>query len=310
MRPPKNRIVPAHSSRNNFVPFRLAPPGDGFVTGYYEPEIDGSRQAVEPFTVPLYRRPDDLVRITKDNRPAPFDEKLEAARQTEKGLVPYYDRSEIDAGILNDRGLELVFIESPVDAFFIHVQGSARIRLRDGSAIRVSYDGKNGHPYTSIGRVLIERGALDRDTMSMDRLRNWLNAHPEEASGVMATNRSFIFFREVSGLAPELGPVGAAGVQLTAGRSIAVDKVQHTYGSPVWVDADLPLSESAREKPFRRLMIAQDTGSAIIGSARGDVFIGSGAKAGSIAGRVRHSADMVVFVPRTQLMGRDADGVR
>ena len=283
---------------DSFTPLRFPPnAGTGFVTGYYEPEVAGSRQRTDRFTVPLYGRPDDLVDLTEANRPDGFDPAYAFARQTAEGLVPYYDRGEIEDGALAGRGLELVFIESPVLAFFIHVQGSARVRLEDGSALRLSYAAKAGHPYTSIARVLCERTGTAPADMTADKLRAWLEANPDDAGELMRQNRSFIFFRLHEGLDPKEGPVAAAGVPLTAGRSLAVDRTLHTFGTPIFLEGDLPVAAEGLLVPFNRLMIAQDTGSAIVGPARGDIFWGSGEAAGLTAGLIRHKARFTLLVP-------------
>jgi membrane-bound lytic murein transglycosylase A len=202
------------------------------------------------------------------------------------------------AGHLDGRGLELVWLADPVDAFFIHVQGAARIALADGRTMRVTYAAKTGHPYTAIGRVLIEQGALTRETATMQGIRAWLAAHKDDAHGdaaaaVLAHNRSYIFFREAPVSDPALGPIAAAKVPLTAGRSLAVDRLLHTFHTPVWIETMLPGGEA-----FRRLTIAHDTGSAIVGPARGDIFFGSGAAAGAIAGAMRSGGRFVVLLPR------------
>lgn len=271
----------------NFSAYRLVPPnaGRGFLTGYYEPEIDGSLTPSAAFPVPLYRVPDDL------------------------GSRPYLTRAEIEAGALNGRGLELVYLRDRVEAFFVHVQGSARVRLTDGRVMRVGFAAKNGHPYTSIGRVLIDRGAVSADEMTAERLRRWLIAHPRQAGEVMERNRSFIFFREISVPDPMLGPVGAAGVQLTPGRSLAVDPSFHPLPTPIWISAEIP-GRDGRLRRFRRLTISQDTGSAIIGVARGDIFFGSGAAAGAQAGLIRHSGDFVVLLPKGTALPGWAAGAR
>jgi membrane-bound lytic murein transglycosylase A len=197
---------------------------------------------------------------------------------------------------LGGRGLELAWLADPVDAFFVHVQGSARLKLVEGGTMRIGFDGKSGHPYTSIGRLAVERGLLTRDSADKEGLEAWLKAHPDQARSLMRENRSFIFFRETR-LAEVEGPVGAAGVPLIAGRSLAVDRRTMTFHTPVWVEAGEVTDPDRADKSFRRLMIAQDTGSAIVGPARGDLFIGSGDEAGAKAGRVRHAATMIVLVP-------------
>jgi membrane-bound lytic murein transglycosylase A len=280
----------------NFVPFRIE--ADGFVTGYFEPELQASRGRDSRFTVPLYRRPPDLVEVDDTNRPAGWESDIRFGRKVRGGMEMYSDRAAIEEGALGGQGLELVFIEDPVDAFFIHVQGSARLRLQDGSVMRVAFDGKSGHRYTSIGRLAVERGLLLLEAADKDGLEAWLKGHRREARALMHENRSFIFFRE-TGQSEDEGPLGAAAVPLTPFRSLAVDRTLHTFHTPVWVDA-AALSDPENEgSAFRRLMIAQDTGSAIVGPARGDIFFGSGAAAGSLAGRVRHRAGMVALVPRT-----------
>lgn len=279
----------------NFSLYRVTLPGKarGFLTGYYEPEVEGSLERSASFSVPLYRRPDDLVTLKASQAHGG----LSAVRRGKDGFEPYSTRAEIEAGALAGRGLELVYLRDPVEAFFVHVQGSVRVRLQDGRLMRVGFAAKNGHPYSSIGKVLIERGALSAAEMNSKRLRQWLAANPKEARGVMDTNRSFIFFRTLAVADPTLGPIGAGGVQLTPLRSIAVDQAFHTYGTPIWIDAELPGAKGG-VRPFRRLMIAQDTGSAITGAARADIFFGSGEAAGARAGVIRHKGDFAVLLPK------------
>jgi membrane-bound lytic murein transglycosylase A len=190
-----------------------------------------------------------------------------------------------------------VYLREPGEAFIIHVQGSARIRLDDGSVMRVAYAGRNGRPYTSIGRLLVQQDEMDLETMTLEKLMGWLKDHPEPAKGLMRQNQSYIFFREASELAPEDGPIGGAGTPLVQGRSLAVDRSLWAYGLPVWLDGQLPVTLD-RTEPLRRLMIAQDTGSAIVGPARGDFFFGSGKEAGRRAGLLRHAVRFVVLQPK------------
>lgn len=290
-----------------FAPARVDPrDGDPFLTGYFEPELEGTRRADDPhFPVPLLARPDDLVEIDDRTRPAAMDPTYAFARSTPTGLVPYWDRAEIEDGALAGRGLERVFLADPVDAFFVHVQGSVRVRLVEGGVVRLAYDGKAGHPYTSIGRRAIERGLIAAGDMTLETLRVWLKAHPVEARALMRENRSFVFFAEQAGLDDDLGAVAASGVQLTPGVSLAVDRTLHTFGAPIFLDADLPIGPGGEMRPFRRLMLAEDTGSAIVGPARGDVFFGCGPAAGEIAGRLRHAPRaFVVLVPDPSGRGR------
>ena len=290
----------------NFRPARID--AEGFVTGYYEPELAASPVRTAEFSVPLYRRPPDLVDVDDGNRPTGWDRQIRFAQRTETGIAPYFDRAAIDGGALAGQGLELAWLADPVDAYFVHIQGSARLRLADGDLKRVAFDGKSGHPYTSIGRLAVECGYLSARAADKAGLEAWLRKNPEAGRELMHQNRSYIFFRETPDVAPEEGPIGAAGVPLTAGRSLAVDRTLMTFHTPVWVDAPgVPAPErpaGAAASRFRRLMIAQDTGSAIVGPARGDLFFGSGDKAGERAGRVRHAATMTLLLPKP-VSGKD-----
>ncbi|WP_208979070.1 murein transglycosylase A [Stappia stellulata] len=279
-----------------FRPYRIS--DKGFVTGYFEPEFAGARQSDSLHGTPLLRKPAELVPLSDMPRPDGLAPDLTHAFRTETGrLVEAPDRGAIMDGALAGRGLELVWLADPVDAFYIHVQGSARIRLADGGSMRVGYAGKTGHPYSPIGRVMIERGLAEPGTVTMSVLRKWLADNPQEIDDVLRRNRSYIFFREIDELGPDDGPVGAAGLPLIAGRSLAVDASLHTYGTPVFVSATLPAVADGQERTFRRLMIAEDTGSAIVGPARGDIFFGTGDAAGRQAGGVQHSAEMIVLHP-------------
>ncbi len=282
----------------NFRPFAVVPPStQGFLTGYYEPEFEGARQKTSDFSVPLLARPDDLVTIPQGETLPGVEAGLQAARRTAIGYEPYPDRAAIESGALGTRARPIVYLREPGEAFIIHVQGSARIRLDDGSVMRVAYAGRNGQPYTSIGRLLVEQGEMDAATMTLEKLMGWLRDRPDAARTLMRRNRSYIFFREAGELAPEDGPIGGAGVPLTAGRSLAVDRSLWPYGTPFWLEGELPLTLD-RAEPLRRLMIAQDTGSAILGPARGDFYFGSGAEAGTRAGLLRHRPRFVVLRPK------------
>lgn len=284
----------------NFQPFSIIPPsGNGFLTGYYEPEFQGSRTPDSTYQVPLLSRPEDLVTIPQGETLPGLDPGLQAARRTENGYESYPDRAAIEDGVLGSLAKPIVYLKEPGEAFIIHVQGSARIRLNDGSVMRVAYAGRNGRPYTSIGRLLVQQGEMDLESMTLEKLMGWLRDHPEPAKALMRQNLSYIFFREASELAPEDGPIGGAGIPLVPGRSLAVDRSLWAYGLPFWLEGELPLSLD-RAEPLRRLMIAQDTGSAIVGPARGDFFFGSGAEAGTRAGLLRHATRFVVLQPKPQ----------
>ena len=284
----------------NFQPVRIARLGEvqGLLTGYFEPTIQGSRLPNRYFHVPLYRRPPDLVAAGYKPGSIAFPNKgVRIGRLNEKKqLVPYHDRSAIEAGALDGQKLEICWLKDPFDLFAIQMEGSARVILEDGMVLRINYDSHNGYPYRSIGRVLIERKLIPREGMSMQRIRDWMAANPEEAPKVRAANRSYVFFR-ITGLSTEGEPVGAQGVPLTPGRSIAVDRL-HEYGTPFFIETNLPIESGKRASPFHRLMIAQDTGSAIVGPARADLYWGAGDDAGRIAGRIRHRGRFVMLLPR------------
>lgn len=265
--------------------------GTGLLTGYYEPEIEGRLAPEGRFSVPLLGRPADLV-SDGPGLPAGYV----AGRRTAKGLVPYFERAEIEAGALAGRGLEIVYVADPVDAFFAQVQGSVRIRLPDRS-LRLRYAARNGHPYTAIGKVVVDAGLMRREDVTMQALRAWLADHPAEMPHVLRQNKSFVFFAVDEALRPADGPRGGAGVPLTAGRSLAVDRKLWSYGLPFFVRCRVPRAAGG-EDDFARLLVAQDTGSAILGPARGDLFVGSGASAGQIAGLLKAEARFFVLLPR------------
>ncbi len=284
----------------HFRPARIARLGEtaGFLTGYYEPVAEGSLTPSDVFKYPLYRRPPDLVTGARHRPGRKAGGRAAAWRKDADGArLPYYDRAAIEDGALAGKGLEICWLKSPVDAFFIQIQGSARIRLQDGRLLRVNYDAHNGQPYTPVGRVLIERNLVPREEMSMHRIRQWMDAFPEQAKEVRRQNRSFVFFR-VKRLAETDEAIGGQGVSLTPRRSIAVDAKLHVYGTPFWIEAELPLDADGSLRPWRRLTVAQDTGSAILGPARADIYFGAGEEAGRIAGRIRHPGRFVVLLPR------------
>jgi membrane-bound lytic murein transglycosylase A len=283
---------------DNFRPVRIAKLGEstGLLTGYYEPIVEGSRFPTPEFSVPLYRRPRDILVEGRQPPAGVFPNRATVGRRNAKNEIePYYDRLAIEEGALDGQKLEICWIKDPFEAMSIQIQGSARIKLEDGTLLRLNYDGHNGFGYTAVGRILIERNLIPRDEMSMDRIKRWMHANPDQAREVRGTNRSFVFFR-ITGLNKTDEPVGAQGVPLDPGRSIAVDKT-HVYGTPFFIEAELPL-DGARPTKFRRLMVAQDTGAAIMGPARADLYWGAGDDAGRIAGRIRHQGRFVLLLPR------------
>lgn len=275
----------------------------GLLTAYFEPVLEGSLTRSEAFPVPLLRRPADLIeaKVFAESGKLPEDwpEDLRFGRKTSDGLEPYFDRGEIEGtdfsdGVLTGQGLELVWLADRVEAFFIHIQGSASIRLQQGGTMRVSYDGKSGHDYTAIGNVLKDMGLLASGSITMQTIKAWLSENRDRQLEILHQNRSFIFFQEEQSLQPGQGPRAAAGVQLTEGRSLAVDRVLQTFHTPIFV------SFSKDAVTHNRLMIAQDTGSAIVGPHRGDFFAGSGNEAGEIAGGFAAPCRFIVLIPRAQ----------
>lgn len=300
----------------------------GLFTGYYEPSLRGSRRRHGPYRTPLYRTPRDLVSVDLGAFREDLAGRRIAGRVRDGRLLPYPERSAIASGALEGRDLEIVWVDDPVDAFFLHIQGSGRVVMEDGSVLRLGYAGQNGHPYTAIGRELVARGALALEEVSMQSIRRWLAEHPEEAPEVMAANASFVFFRTLDGP----GPLGSLGVPLTPGRSLAVDRTFLPLGAPVWLsgwmpepaapeeasqrsrppalDAGEPTSHpdeagagppstDAGRRPLRRLLVAQDTGGAIRGPVRGDLFWGPGDRAAATAGRMKHEGRLWLLLPRT-----------
>lgn len=273
----------------------------GFVTGFYEPQVEASPVKTAKFSVPLLARPADLVKVDDCNRPEGFDPYLAFARQSDDGLVEYHDRRAIEQGALKGIAEPLAWVADKVDAFFIHVQGATRLVMPDGSVTRLIYAAKSGQRFTGPGRILIELGEIPAEKVSMQAIRAWFRDHPDRVDEILQQNRSYIFFRKADVTDTTLGPVAAAKVPLTAGRSLAVDRLLHTFGTPFFINA--PTLTAFGGVPFSRLMIAQDTGSAIVGPARGDLFAGSGDAAGEIAGVVRHPADFYALVPHSLVTG-------
>ena len=276
---------------------RRADDQPGFVTAFYEPEVAVAERPDPEYRFPFYRRPDDLVDLSDENRPPQLDQTYRFGQQDGGAVTAYADRAAIDAGYLDGRGLEIAWARSKVDVFFAHVQGAARLRYPDGRQARITYAAKAGHPFSAIGKLLVDRGEIDPAEISMQSIRAWLAAHPQQADAVMAHNRSYIFFREAEVDDPALGPIAAAKVPLIAGRSLAVDRNIHTFGFPFFVRSQT-LTRIDNGKPFARLMLALDTGTAIVGPARGDIFTGSGDAAGELAGAVRNAADFYILIPK------------
>lgn len=285
--------------RQYFEPWRVTNPTSslgpnlGLVTGYYEPLLNGSRTPSPRFTAPLYAVPADLLIIDLASLYPELKGKRLRGRVEGNRVVPYYSRAELplDPAI---RGKEIVYIDGALDAFMLQVQGSGRVQLPTGETIRLQYADQNGHPFRSIGRYLVDKGELALDQATMPGIRAWLAAHPERMNEVLNANPSVVFFTEAPLDDPSIGPKGAQGVPLTAGRSIAVDPSFVPLGTPVFLATTFP----ATDIPLQRLVIAQDTGGAIAGAARADFFWGTGAPALEQAGKMRQSGSMWMLWPR------------
>lgn len=278
----------------NFAPHRVVhTKNEGLLTGYYEPVMQGSRTRQGKFQTPVYKRPTDLMNVVDEADRASQPDGLTHVRRTSSGTSAYPTRAQIEQGALDGKGLELLYLEDAVEAFFMHIQGSGRVELTDGTTVRINYDGKNGHPYSSIGRYLIENEILPANKMSMQALGKWLREDKERGQKVMWQNQSYVFFRE---LGDGEGPMGAMQVELTPGRSLAVDPAYHALGTPIYLSVP-GLKGAKKDDGFHRLMVAQDVGSAIKGAERGDIYFGSGKAAGKQAGTTRHAGNFYVLLP-------------
>ena len=267
---------------------------EGLFTGYYEPEAEGSLERTDVFEVPIYSKPPELRALDTESQKSIG---LSYGIMRNSKAHGFSTREEIEKGALDGRGLEIVWLKSWVDAFFIHIQGSGRIKLQDGRVMRLAYAAKNGQPYTGIGGVLLKRGVASPETMSMQVLRDWMAAHTDEARALMWNNKSFIFFRDIEVPDKNLGALGAQQVNLTPLRSLAVDRSIWIYGTPIWLNTTTPRESSGGARPFQHLMIAQDTGTAIKGYVRGDVYWGWGKEAALTAGHMKSPGQMIALLP-------------
>lgn len=264
-------------------------------TGYYQPELAASRKRTERFRYPLYRTPDDLVDIDLGSFCPECSGRVAKGRVQSGKLVPYYSRAEIESGALNGRGYEIAWLDDPVEAFFLHVQGSALLRYSDGVHMQISYSSSNGLPYTSLGGVLIREGKMSANTISLQALKDYLRAHPDEQVRLMSMNQRYIFFRTVAA-----GPVGSLGLPLTEGRSVAADPKVYPPGALVFVRiaSRHQSTGDGDQVAVSRFALIQDTGAAITGPERLDMFWGTGTTAAAIAGNMQHSGDLYIVLPR------------
>ena len=247
-------------------------------TGYFEPELEGSPTRTGRFQYPIYRRPPEL-----------------------KDGTAFHTREAIENGAIAGRGLELAWLDDAVDVYFLQVQGSGRIRMTDGTVMRVGYAGSNGHSYRSIGHEMVRRGTHSMDEVSAPEIAQWVRNNPEAGRDVLHTNPSYVFFRPISTLDAADGPIGAMGRSITTLRSVAIDPKFTPLGAPVWIEKD-------GKRPFRRLMVAQDTGGAIKGMQRADIFYGTGADAGDAAGRIKDGGRLVLLLPIDRAFAMLDDG--
>ena len=288
-----SKIEAQYFFESYFTPYLVSDHSDsvGLFTGYYEPELRGSWRSDTTYQYPIYGLPKDLVSIDLGAFRSELMGTHLVGRRAKTTLIPYYTRAEINGGMLKGKQLELLWVDSSIEAFFLHIQGSGRIVFSDGSKVRVGFAGRNGQRYTPIGRELVALNILKPDQVSLQSIQTWLVANPVAGLELMEKNKSYIFFHIRDGK----GPVGAQGVVLTPGRSLAVDRKYLPLGAPIWLVTTEP---GKAGKPIRRLVIAQDTGSAIKGPVRGDLFIGHGPKAGIIAGNMKQRGKYFLLLPK------------
>ncbi|KTD83025.1 murein transglycosylase A [Legionella waltersii] len=276
------------------VEFYNDQPVKGLFTGYYMPLFKGSLTKTSEYSVPLYELPKDLVTVDLGLFLPQLKKKTIVGRVAGTKIVPYYTREEINKGAIKDKAKVIAWIHSPVDRVFLEIQGSGVIELPDGTQMYVGYDGQNGATYTSIASVLINKGVMTKDNASMQRIKKYLEAHPKQMDAVINKNKSFLFFKKLS----LDGALGSQGVALTPGYSMAIDRKWIPMGTPLWLSTTRPDSHDPNvNKPMQRLMIAQDTGGAIRGKVRGDVFWGGGDKATLIAGHMKNEGHYWLLLP-------------
>lgn len=267
----------------------------GLFTGYYLPTVSASLTKTDDYSVPVYGIPSNLIQINLNDFDKTLPPRQLMGRLKNQRITPFYSREEIDQGAIADVAPVLAYLRNPIDRLMIEIQGSALLNLTDGKQIHLGYAAQNGLPYTAIGRVLIERNILPAKKVTMQSIRAYLENHPEEQADIIHKNRSFVFFQVLE----EQGAFGTQGTQLTQGYSLAVDPEWVPLGMPVWLTTTYPDPHSDTQHPLHRLMIAQDTGGAIKGTVRGDVYWGNGADAAAIAGKMKSSGRYWLLVPKT-----------
>lgn len=279
------------------VVFYQKNPTKGLFTGYYVPEIDASLSKTKKYTVPIYGTPNTLISVNLNRFDPKLPSKQLSGRIEGHHLVPFYSREEIDQGAIDHDAPIIAYIRSPIDRLFIEIQGSGILRLTDGTTLNLGYAAQNGLPYTAIGKVLLKRGIMSYDAISLQSIQAYLHAHPEERDEIIYQNRSFVFFKPIT----QDGAFGSQNVKLTPGYSLAVDTNWVPLGMPVWLNTSFPDPQLSTHHPLYRLMVAQDTGGAIKGTMRGDVFWGAGPEAEAIAGKMKNTGRYWLLIPKTQL---------
>ncbi|MCX8071038.1 MAG: MltA domain-containing protein [Candidatus Binatia bacterium] len=263
------------------------------VMGYYQPELRASRRRTERFRYPVYRIPDDLVDVDLRAVCSECPARVVQGRVKDGQLVPYYTRAEIELGALSGRGYELAWLDDPVEAYFLHVQGSALLELEDGVRLQISYAGSNGHPYRSLAKILRDRGQLGSSALTLRGLKDYLRAHPQEQSELFAHNPRWVFFRAVAA-----GPMGSCSIPLTPGRSAAVDPAAYPHGALAWLEVEPRPGAAPGSRGFRRLVFFQDTGTTITGTQRVDIFWGNGTVAEAIATELENPGQLYLLLPK------------
>lgn len=279
------------------IEFYNKKPVQGLFTGYYLPLLHGKLTKTDEYNVPVYGMPSNMITINLNEFGTDLPNRHIVGRIDHNKVVPYPDREAINKGVLKDTAPVLVWVNSHIDRLFLEIQGSGIIQLDTGEKIYVGYAGENGASYTPVSNVLVSRGIMTKDTASMQGIRAWLEAHPEEIIPVTNHNKSFVFFR----LLDKSAAMGAQGVELTPGYSLAVDRKWIPLGTPLWLNTTHPAANSDEQKPLQRLMIAQDTGGAIRGPVRGDVFWGAGDKATDIAGKMKNQGHYWLLLPKQSI---------
>ncbi len=276
--------------------FHQKKPAQGLFTGYFVPEIDASLAKTKEYSVPIYGTPTNLIRVDLKSFDPKLPSKQLSGRIKGHDLVPFYSREEIDQGAIDHVAPILAYIRSPIDRLFLEIQGSGILRLTDGSTLNLGYAAQNGLPYTAIGGVLLKRGIMRYEAISLQSIQAYLHAHPEERDEIIYQNRSFVFFKHIK----QDGAFGTQNVKLTPGYSLAVDTNWVPLGMPVWLTTSFPDPQLNTHHPLHRLMVAQDTGGAINGTMRGDVFWGSGQEAAAIAGKMKNTGCYWLLIPKTK----------